>query len=167
VIPGRNGVSAPYGFHRTSNWKAAPGWPDPKSPELDYAAIFLPEARIPPLPTDPALGDKLGYFGLEILDEKSNERLLVNNAGYPFEPRRPFGTLWYNAGRINSFEKDFLTYLIDTQGGQSGSPVFVYREESRQRRVVAIHTTGYFPNRGIRITQSVFDQLTDWAYNPP
>ena len=56
---------------------------------------------------------------------------------------------------------------MDTMGGQSGGPLFFFDEKTGERIVVAIHTTGDFPNRGIRITDEVFDQLAEWIENPP
>jgi V8-like Glu-specific endopeptidase len=52
--------------------------------------------------------------------------------------------------------------MVDTTGGHSGSPVFLLDTTVGQRYVVAIHTTGNFINRGVRITAEVFDQITDW-----
>ena len=93
--------------------------------------------------------------------------LLVNTSGYPVEAAKPFATQWFNGGRIKSAEKDHITYMIDTEGGQSGSPIFFYEKETEERLVVAIHTTGYYPNRGVRITEALLDVIQGWIADPP
>ena len=72
---------------------------------------------------------RLGYFGLKALRGcgHGNSLLFVNNAGYPHEADKPYGTLWYNAGRVSKVDDAFVEYLVDTEGGQSGSPVYFYR----------------------------------------
>jgi len=163
VVPGRNGEIAPFGYVVSDTFERPPIWCDPLKDEVlagqqDYAAIILPE--------EGKLGERIGYFGLEVLDnigEKNRTVLLVNNAGYPLTPNRPYGTLWYNAGRIHKVQDCFIDYMIDTEGGQSGSPIYYYEEASRQRRVVAIHTLGDFVNRGLKITPEIFDQIRAWA----
>jgi len=52
--------------------------------------------------------------------------------------------------------------MVDTTGGQSGSPVFLFDSASNQRYVVAIHTTGNFINRGVRVTAEVYDKILEW-----
>ncbi len=113
-----------------------------------------------------ALGARLGYFGLKsytAAEEEGAKLLFVNNAGYPKEPNKPYGTLWYNAGRISKWAKEFVEYMVDTEGGQSGSPIYFFDEKKQQRYVVAIHTTGDFVNRGLRITPTVFETIRRWA----
>ena len=60
--------------------------------------------------------------------------LFVNNAGYPYEANKPYGTLWYNAGRVRKMEKAFIEYMVDTEGGQSGSPVYFFDDDSTALR---------------------------------
>ena len=96
-------------------------------------------------------------------EEAKADMLFVNNAGYPYEANKPYGTLWYNAGRIRKMEKTYIEYMVDTEGGQSGSPVYYYDKESGQRYVIAVHTTGDFVNRGLRITREVFETIKRWT----
>jgi V8-like Glu-specific endopeptidase len=39
------------------------------------------------------------------------------------------GSLWYNAGRVRKMEKTYVEYMVDTEGGQSGSPIYFFDEE--------------------------------------
>jgi glutamyl endopeptidase len=171
VIPGRNGSSAPYGYFVTdfADCKVPDAWR--KSAEkqeidatADYAMIPIPDIyETEKKPT----AERLGYFGLKCFTDDDartkSEMLFVNNAGYPYEADKAYGTLWYNAGRVKEMKRSFIEYMVDTEGGQSGSPVYFYDDEKKQRYVIAIHTTGDFVNRGLRITQDVFKTIRRWA----
>ncbi|UVC19337.1 trypsin-like serine peptidase [Mesorhizobium onobrychidis] len=170
ILPGRNGTLAPYGYVVTDSFEIPPEWTaedakEAAAPAFDFAAIRIPKTSENEVEHE-ALGARLGYFGLRAYtaDEESEVDLLfVNNAGYPKEANKPLGTLWYNAGRISKWDKDFVEYMVDTEGGHSGSPIYYFDEKKQQRYVVAIHTTGDFVNRGLRITPAVFDRIRKWA----
>ena len=66
------------------------------------------------------LGNRVGWFGFAALSDGSLRNLLVNNAGYAGD--KPFGTLWYNAGRITKVTARRLYYMIDTAGGPQWQP---------------------------------------------
>ncbi len=137
---------------------------DPATAAADYAVIKFPDQ---PQHDGLASAERLGYFGLKCFSdaesEKKAEMLFVNNAGYPYEADKPYGTLWYNAGRIRTMGPTFIEYMVDTEGGHSGSPIYFFDEEINQRYVIAIHTMGDFVNRGLRITPSVFRTIREWA----
>jgi glutamyl endopeptidase len=65
------------------------------------------------------LGNLVGWFGLEVLDDAALNGLLVNLSGYPGD--KPFGTQWYMDGSVISVPSKRLFYMIDSFGGQSGS----------------------------------------------
>lgn len=171
VIPGRNGTLAPYGyvvatkFDWNKNWETAAK--DEDAAPYDYGVIYIEDQGSI---NEMSFGERVGYFGFRAYaaeDEKHLDMAIVNNAGYPHEAAKPYGTMWFNAGRVDMDAgpvKDdrFLQYMVDTTGGQSGSPVFLLDAKVNQRYVVAIHTTGNFINRGVRITAEVFDQISAW-----
>ena len=161
ITPGRNGSMGPYGQFVSSKYEVMEGWP---AAGADIAAIsVLPkEGRFAD-----GFGEPLGYFGVAAFKNPKLEMLLVNTSGYPVEAAKPFATQWFNGGRIKSAEKDHITYMIDTEGGQSGSPIFFYEKETEERLVVAIHTTGYYPNRGVRITEALLEVIEGWIADPP
>ncbi len=171
VIPGRSGTTAPYGYFvcEYGDCKVPDAWlrggnNQEDAAASDFAVIPIPDGyETEGRPT----GERLGYFGLKCFTEadaaSKGEMLFVNNAGYPYEADKPYGTLWYNAGRVRKMEKTFVEYMVDTEGGQSGSPVYFFDEEKNQRYVIAIHTTGDFVNRGLRITAEVFATIRKWA----
>jgi glutamyl endopeptidase len=165
VIPGRNGHEAPFGFHVACGYEVSARWKRHADPEADFGAVFI-DGQDPAVARSAADGSKLGYFGFKEFSDAESRMMLVNNAGYPVEPNKELGTLWFNGGRIADVTPRFLTYMIDTEGGQSGSPIFHFNKRTHERLVVAIHTTGWFPNRGVRISGAVFDQLLDWVAKP-
>ena len=167
VVPGRNGSLAPYGYFVSEDWDVTKVWKDQnadqrKASASDYGVIRVPKDLEV---WKEEYARRLGYFGLKALPTAAmqNSLLFVNNAGYPHESDKPYGTLWYNAGRVSNVNDSHVEYLVDTEGGQSGSPVYFYDEGEKQRYVIAIHTTGDFVNRGLRITREVFDQIREWA----
>lgn len=146
VVPGSNGVyPPPFGNFEPTNVYVDPRWRDDRRFEHDFALLLAP---------NPALGHSLGWFGVGSLSNPSLSSLLVNSAGYPFD--KQFGTLWYNGGRIHGISDHFIEYMIDTEEGQSGGPIF-YFGDGEQRIAIGIHTRGGKPNRGVRITSEIYD----------
>ncbi len=149
VIPGMNGRSRPFGSQVGTSFRSVTGWTRSRSPNYDYGAIILPNSN---------LGRRVGYFGFASLSSSSLRNLLVNNSGYPGD--KPFGTQWFNAGRITSVTSRRIYYMLDTYGGQSGSPTWRYR--NGQRHAVGIHAYGGCPNSSTRIVRPVFDNMMRW-----
>ncbi|MEM6620738.1 MAG: serine protease [Pseudomonadota bacterium] len=149
VIPGMDASSRPYGSMVGTSFRSVSGWTKKKKPEYDYGAIILPNNT---------LGNRVGWFGFANLSSGSLRNLLANNSGYPGD--KPFGTQWYNAGRITRVTSKRLYYMFDTAGGQSGSPVWRYKDG--KRHAVGIHAYGGCPNKATRINKSVFDNMKKW-----
>jgi V8-like Glu-specific endopeptidase len=149
VIPGMDASLRPFGSQKSSSFRSVKGWTVSKKPDYDYGAIILPNNR---------LGNKVGWFGFAALTDASLRKLLVNNAGYAGD--KPFGTLWYNAGRITNVTTRRLSYMIDTYGGHSGSPVWRYKDGDRH--AVGVHAYGGCPNKATRITKAVFNNMKAW-----
>src|SRR5215211_788333 len=117
IIPGMNGASRPFGSQIGTSFRSVVGWVSDGDPNYDYGAIILP---------DNTLGDRVGYFGFASLTDASLQNLLVNNSGYAGD--KPFGTQWFNAGRITSVTARKFYYMIDTYGGHSGSSVWRFQD---------------------------------------
>lgn len=149
VVPGMDAANRPYGSQVGTSFRSVTGWTRDRSPEYDYGAIILPNNT---------LGNRVGWFGFTSLSNSSLNNLLVNNSGYPGD--KPFGTQWFNAGRITRVTNRRLYYMLDTAGGQSGSPVWRYRDG--QRHAVGIHAYGGCPNKSTRITRPVYDRMLEW-----
>lgn len=149
VIPGMDGASRPFGSQIGTSFRSVGGWTRDANPEYDYGAIILPNST---------LGNRVGFFGFAALPDAELQNLLVNNAGYAGD--KPFGTLWFNAGRVTTVLARRLLYMIDTFGGHSGSAV--WRLSGGQRHSVGIHGYGGCPNKAVRITQPVFNNMLAW-----
>src|SRR5829696_62542 len=149
VIPGMRGATRPYGSMVGTSFRSVTGWTQSADPNYDYGCIILPS---------PTLGTQLGYFGFAALTDASLQNLLVNNSGYAGD--KPFGTQWYNAGRVTNVTARKIYYMLDTFGGQSGSPTWRYLDG--QRHAVGIHAYGGCPNSSTRIVSTVFNNMLNW-----
>jgi len=149
VIPGMRGATRPFGSMIGTSFRSVVGWTRDSDPNYDYGCIILPNAT---------LGNRVGYFGFASLTDTSLKNLLVNNSGYPGD--KPFGTQWYNAGRVTNVTSRKIYYMLDTYGGQSGSPTWRY--QSGQRHAVGIHAYGGCPNSSTRIVSAVFNNMMSW-----
>lgn len=149
VIPGLDVTNRPFGSQVGTSFRSVVGWTSNSDPNFDYGAIILPNRD---------LGNRVGWFGFASLNDASLQSLLVNNSGYPGD--KPFGTQWFNAGRITNVTARKVYYMVDTFGGQSGSPV--WRLLNGQRHAVGVHAYGGCPNSATRITLPVFNNMLAW-----
>lgn len=149
VIPGMDAASRPFGSQTGNSFRSVSAWTTGANPEYDYGAIILP---------DNSLGNKVGWFGFAALSDATLNQMLVNNAGYAGD--KPFGTLWYNAGRITRLTPRKLFYMLDTYGGHSGSAV--WRAQGPKRHAVGVHAYGGCPNSATRINREVFENMRRW-----
>jgi glutamyl endopeptidase len=149
VIPGMDASSRPFGSLTGTKFRSVKGWTQDQKVTHDYGAIILPNG---------SLGNKVGWFGFANLTDASLKNLLINNSGYPGD--KPFATQWFNAGRITKVTSKRLEYMLDTAGGQSGSPTWRYKDG--KRHAVGIHAYGGCPNKSTRINKSVYDNMKKW-----
>lgn len=150
VIPGRSGNQAPFDYFEASAFEVHPLWKEEGSTLHDLGALWL----------DKPVGERVGWFGFASQPDAALRRLIVNTAGYPADKR--IGTQWFNAGRIDDIEARVLRYGLDTEAGQSGSPIF-FLGDNNSRVVVAVHAYGGDQsNSGIRVNDEVFDLLSGW-----
>jgi V8-like Glu-specific endopeptidase len=149
VIPGRNGTQKPYGEAVGTRFYSVKGWVNSRNSDYDYGVIVLPSA----------LGNTVGWMGLADLSFLSLMGLNVNTSGYPGD--KAYGTQWWNSNNILAVTGRRLYYRIDTMGGQSGSPVWRYKDGNRH--IVGIHTTGGSVfNGATRVNDDVFKNLVAW-----
>ena len=161
VIPGRNGETvAPFGRTVSQNFATSDRWLQAQDPDYDYAVIHL----------DQDLGTQIGAFGIAVLPESELQNRLVNVAGYPGSPGN--GRFQYfHANRVKAVTARRLFYDVDTMGGQSGSPVWAYLDDSQDPKVVGIHAYGVggvpsglnvVANSGPRILPEVLELIRTW-----
>lgn len=125
VLPAYRGGATPYGVQRAVDSYYNPNWPRGWEPALDFAMIFT------------ATSAGVGWFGYSAPSDDGLKRVLVNLAGYPDD--HP-GNQYFDGGRITDIDSEFIYHTIDTEEGQSGSPLFWSNRD--QRIGLGIHTYG-------------------------
>lgn len=121
--------------------------------DFDYGAIKLRE----PLPGLESVNDKFNYahFGDQDLQQS-----MPTLSGYP--DGVPEGTQWFEINRIMQVTSHRLFYTMNTEQGQSGSPVFF--QDGNENIACAIHNFGDESlNSGVRINAEVVEQLNEWS----
>ena len=146
VIPGANGRSAPFGSQTSTRFRSVNGWTKKRKSDFDHGAIILPNNTL--------YNRVKGYLGYLQL----NNSAILNNSGYPVD--KP-GTQWYNAGRVTRITQYKMEYMLDTKGGQSGSPVYI--KQGSKRQVVGVHGYGGCPNKCIRVQGYVLTRWSEWS----
>ncbi|CAN5732439.1 hypothetical protein BH23PSE1_BH23PSE1_04590 [soil metagenome] len=151
VMPGANGTQRPFGSAVARHFRSVAGWVTRGRPASDYGCIILPPGAFG--------GRNLGAFGFAALSPADILAAPAVLAGYPGD--KPFAEAWGMKERIRSVSAEQLTYTIDTAGGQSGSPVYVWYR--------GLRTVGGFHNYGgkesntaTRITPSIYQRLDAW-----
>jgi glutamyl endopeptidase len=151
VYPGRSGSSTPYGSCTALRLHSVTGWTSSRNRDYDYGAIKL----------NCSVGNTTGWFGYRWQSASLNGQPTYI-AGYPGD--KAYGTMWRHNDQVRITYTRSLRYANDTAGGQSGSPVW-NAEASCNPCSVAIHAYGVDStsyNGGTRITQEVFNNLTNW-----
>jgi len=151
VFPGRSGSLNPYGSQTSKIFWSVKGWTEDHDSEYDYGAIILPNRE---------LGNKVGHFGFRYDPDSFFNNRSLNLCGYPGD--KPYGTQWFMYDKIASVEDRKLKYMLDTAGGQSGAPSWLYFPQNDQRHSVGIHAYGGCPNGSTRINKPVFQNLLNW-----
>jgi glutamyl endopeptidase len=157
-----NGYTTKYRMFIHPKWLATPS-----NKHYDYAVIQ----------TNAALGTKVGIFGYSVQSSVIPTGTYTVR-GYPID--KPIGELWSTYGNINYKSLLHYWYRIDTEGNQSGSPL--YKSSATPCcSVVGIHTEGGnaigdltvnadsgiapYPdyNSAILINQDVYNHLKAWS----
>ncbi|MNT34328.1 Glutamyl endopeptidase precursor [compost metagenome] len=151
VIPGLDGSYKPYGSVYASYLRSYTGWTQDGNGDFDISLITLASP----------IGNTVGWFGYAHYANPVN--YWANLAGYPGD--RDNGLkLYYHAGYIFDAPQFYVSYTIDTAGGQSGSGV--YRIEANgDRYAFAAHTYGHVDkqfNSGTRITPQRLNDFKAW-----
>lgn len=166
VTPGRNGQDFPFGqIVVADDFEAIDRWVEAEEPDVDVGVVHL----------DRDIGNTLGWFGLASLPATDLQDSFVNISGYPGD--RGAGTeQYFHSNRVKQVTDRRVFYDVDTFGGQSGAPVWVYEDGSDDPIVVGIHAygTGGTPsgfgilaNSAPRIIPEIFDLIQGWIDNGP
>jgi V8-like Glu-specific endopeptidase len=141
---------------------------DPTRRFYDYGVIFLDKP-----------GFKLPFYlpMWELALDKWQPSLVLNCAGYPFDMEGHFVTA---SGGVGSEKPGGAVFLgpknemiihgIDTEGGESGAPIFWGDKTLTDFYVLAIHTQGVGlvsgRNAGVRITTGMMKEIDRWRSDP-
>lgn len=146
VYPGRNDSYLPYGgCGSTGLLSAKEMWTVNHDQRYDYGMIKLACT----------VGNQTGWIGVQWTSTNPTGTPIVVS-GYPSTAQ------YYASDQIREASTLQLFYAADTDGGQSGGPVYV----GPQINAVGIHTAGTSAdkqlNRGVRVTQTVYDDYQYW-----
>lgn len=151
--PASNGGTAPYGTYTSRGTYALNGWVNSGSSDYDAAIVKL----------SGAVGTSTGWFGMW-WQTAALDGTFTRVTGYPGD--KP-STQWMSTGSVRSSQTNRVFYQNDTTGGNSGSPVWLFRGTgapfcSGGPCAMAIHTNGLgslssTDNSGTRITEAKFN----------
>lgn len=166
VIPGLNGQGVttdarPYGSVLSRWFSSIDRWTNQEDPDFDIGCIHL----------DQPLGNKVGWFAVGALSPEHLEGFLVNVSGYPVD-RGGGAEQYHSRNRVLRVSERRLFYEVDTYGGQSGAPVWVYENEDGPPLAVGVHAygvggtpaaLGITANSAPRIIPEVLNKLAEWV----
>ena len=126
---------------------ASPEYVKSRSEDHDYGLILLP---------GPGTSDD-GFGWSAIVENEELDNCLVTNCGYPDD--KPRGSMWITGGKLQSYTANRISYMNDTMGGQSGSPVYTWY--GGYWTVLAVHSYGGCPNSAPRFTYTMITRFLE------
>lgn len=153
VVPGADNGNEPFGHAWAENMRCYSSWISSAYSNYDFAVITL----------DRDIGLQTGWMELYTTPSWSSAYTgILNTAGYPAD--LDYGENLYWTSDNGYFANEYTHwYYLDTYGGQSGSPIWIY--DGINRKIVSIHTTsivGLDLNYGTRINRNKFDCINNW-----
>lgn len=165
VTPGRDREIMPFGTVRVSRFSTVDRWLEHQDKDFDMAALHLDA---------PLFGEGEG-FQVGAFPDAELRDFMINVSGYPGTPGNG-QEQWWAKNRIRALTARRIFYDVDTSGGQSGGPAYIFRDETSPPVVVGIHAygTGGTPasipmpvNSAPRIIPEVVEQIQGWIDNGP
>jgi V8-like Glu-specific endopeptidase len=161
ATPGRSGDDIPYNRLTATRFSSVDRWIQTQDPDYDIGCIHL----------DQAPQTEVGWFAIGVLPNDVLEHALVNISGYPGD-RGDGREQFFHANRILRVGPRRIFYDVDTFGGQSGSPAWIYETGSSVPMVVGVHAYGIggtpadfaiTANSAPRIVPEVLEQIRTWV----
>lgn len=157
VYPGRSSTSNGDTFFSSTHFKAPEKWVGECDENFDYGAIILTED----------IGLSYGHFSSSTFGDADLMNHMINISGYP--ATKLGETQLHHENRVNSVSPTKIYYDVDTEGGQSGSPIWIYEEGSNNPVVIGVHSYGAgnaaAGNSGVRITEEIIKFIEKWREN--
>jgi V8-like Glu-specific endopeptidase len=165
VTPGRDRERAPFDTFKSTKFSSVNAWIERQDADYDIAAIHLDHDVFP----------ASEVFRVGALPDDELQDYMVNVSGYPASPGG--GTeLYWAKNRIRAVTPRRIFYDVDTSGGQSGGPAYIFPDENSQPIVVGIHAYGeggtpasmnLRVNSAPRIIPEVVSQIEKWISAAP
>lgn len=139
VSPSRKGLSCPFGTLRSTTIHTNTAWISSGDSNYDYAVVEVGSQ----------IGKSTGLFGFTTSSSTGTSVIVNGYAGGKQQQQ------WLMSGKITATTTNKVAYAIDTNDGQSGSPIY-----NNSYEAVGIHTGGNSTNNsGTRITSSLYNWL--------
>lgn len=160
-----SGNTPVLGKRRVVAWIIPNGWVNSGRRKYDYALLILDDATYSP-----------GWLGFKAYGWTTLLGLNVNINGYPghsypcaASPRsdgKCGGYLYHGYGPLTFVTSDVLLTQVDWEKGQSGGPVYRYRNGSRYV-VGIVSASSPVTNTAARMRSGMANALCDWIGNYP
>lgn len=164
LTPGRDRERKPFNSFTSERFSSINAWIERQDPDYDVAAIHLDQDVFP----------AEEVFRVDALPDGELRDYLINVSGYPASPGGG-SELYWAKNRIRAVEPRRIYYDVDTSGGQSGGPAYIYPDENSRPIVVGIHAYGVGGtpasmnlrvNSAPRIIPEVVTQIQAWLAGP-
>lgn len=165
ISPGRDVDTFPFGSFTVNPrenigmFVVPPGWTENRAREDDWAIIVAPHQF------KSISGETPHVFEFKAFSDSEMSEQVGQVSGYPvdlnnllMDSTRQF----YHADDVERLAERVITYLLDTTGGQSGSPFWFYDDQTGKRIIGGVHTMGdsFSGNSATRITPEIANQLS-------
>ncbi len=128
-VPGKSGDTEPFGRSSAVRNISQRAWVDEGDNRYDVAMIVLEQA----------LGEQAGHITVGIEPDSFFVNRNLNTAGYPGE-LFPGDVQYHSFGTSMDVQDGLLRHELDSEHGQSGSPIWYYDPEGDSRRIVGVLT---------------------------
>lgn len=165
VSPGRDGDRFPFGRHTfrpgvdIGAVYIPDGWTRSRARSADWALIIVEHIF-----TD-ADGQTPYVFGVKAFEDFELDGQIGQVCGYPvdFSANMDSTEQFMHADEIAAIFEGHFTYLLDTTGGQSGSPFWFFDGATQMRTICGVHTMGDSSgNSATRITPEIVATISSW-----
>lgn len=128
-VPGLSGGNMPFGSVYSVRSIAQRAWVEEHDNRYDIAMIVL----------DEPVGQETGYFPVTVESDAFFIDRSLNSAGYPGESK-PGDLQYHSYGTSLDVQNGLIRHMLDSEPGQSGSPLWYYDPSGPSRRIVGVLT---------------------------
>jgi V8-like Glu-specific endopeptidase len=146
-IPAKNGGVEPFGRAKVVRVIPTPQWAASADDNYDMAILVL----------ETAIGDDTGYFQIAVQPTSFFENVALTTVGYPTD----MGTIhpYISSGRSYGLDGNIIVHDLDSESGQSGSPIW-YGGLDSSARLVGLLEGSYMTMGSVKGIAARIDQQT-------